>query len=74
MPWLPQLGSLFALISLALGSNLDAYVESYHYPRNALGKRQAQFIINLCPEFFNDPPQFCSDSRCGGDTKERGVW
>ena len=70
---------LFSLLALppsfVIASEVEPYVESYHSPRNPLEKRQAQYIINPCPEFFKDnPPQYCSDSRCGGDTVKRGVW
>ena len=65
---------LAALASLVTSTEIDPYVESYHSAKNSLEKRQAQFIINPCPEFFGDPPQYCSNSRCGGDTKELGVW
>lgn len=41
--------------------------------RGVLKPRQAQFIVDPCPEFFGDAPAFCSDSKCGGDTVQKGI-
>lgn len=55
---------------------IHSFVRSHHMPRDFSGleKRQAQYIINPCPEVFDgNPPQYCSQAACGGDTKERGI-
>ena len=73
--WTLFLSSLLAIsMSFVIASEVEPYVESYHSSRNALQKRQDQFIIDPCPELLDKPPQYCSDFRCGGDTVERGVW
>ena len=56
--------------------NLDSFVHSHHMPRDSSGfeKRQAQYIINPCPEVFaGNLPQYCSQTACGGDQNERGI-
>ncbi len=55
---------------------IDSSVHSHHMPKDFSGleKRQAQYIINPCPEIFDgNPPQYCSQAACGGDTKKRGI-
>ena len=52
----------------------DPYAVSYHKARNPLKKRQAQSIINPCPEELGLKPQYCTDRFCGGDTKMYGIW
>ena len=53
---------------------MESFVHSHHMPRNSLEKRQAQYIMNPCPEFFDgNPPLYCSQPACGGDTKQRGI-
>ena len=68
---------LIGLFLYAVDSqNIDSFVHSHHMPRDSsnLEKRQAQYIVNPCPEFFDDtPPQYCSQIACGGDTKQRGI-
>lgn len=67
---------LFLCVVDSQDKNIDSFVHSHHMPRDSSGleKRQAQYIINPCPEFFNsNPPQYCSQTGCGGDTKQRGI-
>ncbi len=68
---------LIGLFLCAVDSQkIESFVHSHHMPRDSSGleKRQAQYIINPCPEFFNgNPPQYCSQGSCGGDTKQRGI-
>lgn len=68
---------LINLFFCIVGSQkIDSFVHSHHWPKDSSGleKREAQYIINPCPEFFNNnPPQYCSQAACGGDTKRRGI-
>ena len=68
---------LFSLfLCMVESQKSDSFVHSHHKPKDSSGlaKRQAQYIINPCPEIFDgNPPQYCSQTACGGDTKERGI-
>lgn len=63
------------LLSSGDSQKIESFVRSHHMPKDSSGleKRQAQYIINPCPEFFGNPPLYCSQIACGGDTKQRGI-